>query len=113
MSGSTTPEVSIPIFRLCAASSAHWGTAVTVYAMHGRTNTFSAKSGCDLRLYMSQYPQAANLCKAEQSVLQAITSKRTPFSKIGLLIQILYIQWKALISRAACKECQEETRRLW
>lgn len=84
--------------------------------MQCMADTFSARSGCKLRLYMTQYPQAADLCKAEQSVLQAITNKGAFclfFSKIGLLIQILYIQWKALISRAACKECQVETRRLW
>lgn len=58
---------------------------------------FDIESDCKLRLYMTQYPQAADLCKAEQSCVASNNYQkgfRLSFSKIELLIQVLYIQWR-------------------
>ena len=64
---------------------------------------------------MTQDPQLAGFCWAEQSVLQAISSTEASASllKIEVMIHILYIQLKDLISRAACKGCLAEKHHLW
>lgn len=53
-------------------NGAHWGTPVTMFAVSAMQRMIRLQ----LRVYMTQYSQAAPLCKAEQPLLQAITTKK-------------------------------------